>query len=51
MTIGHAGGWDEILYFLAPVVLYLVFNEIRRRRKERRIATITDNEPPSGGTS
>lgn len=32
MTLAHAGGLDEILYFLAPILLYLVFREIRRRR-------------------
>jgi hypothetical protein len=35
VILAHEGGLDELLYFLAPIVLYLLFSEIRRRRRGR----------------
>lgn len=39
MTFAHAGGLDElILYFGAPIVLYVLISAFARRRKARRDA-------------
>jgi hypothetical protein len=42
-VVAHQGGWDEILFVLAPLVLFAVLLLIARRRVDRMEA---DEDPP-----
>lgn len=35
MVLAHQGGWDEILFVLAPLILFAVLLVIARRRVDR----------------
>ncbi len=35
MVLAHEGGWDEILFVLAPLVLFAILLVIARRRVDR----------------
>ena len=35
MLLAHQGGWDEILFVLAPLILFAVLLLVARRRVDR----------------
>ena len=43
-VLAHQGGWDEILFVLAPLVLFALLLLVARRRVDR----MDDDEPSSG---
>lgn len=50
-VLAHQGGWDEILFVLAPLVLFAALLVVARRRVDRmdRMADRTDE--PSAASS
>lgn len=41
-VLAHQGGWDEILFVLAPLVLFAILLVIARRRVDRMEADERD---------
>lgn len=35
-VIAHQGGWDELLLFLVPVLVFVVIFQVARGRSERQ---------------
>lgn len=45
-VLAHQGGWDEILFVLAPLILFAVLLVIARRRVDRMES---DEDAPTDG--
>lgn len=43
-VFAHQGGWDEILFVLAPLLLFAWLLRLARRRVDR----LEEQEPPPG---
>jgi hypothetical protein len=46
LLLAHQGGWDEVVFLLAPLILFAVLMAVARRRVEGE-DDVSDEDPPT----
>lgn len=46
LLLAHQGGWDEILFVLVPIALFVTLLQIANRRASRQAAAEDHSEQP-----